>query len=299
MDEQTIEGSHSFQIGEAVRLGSIEKAIILKEITRMAAYKIRTKRDNIWVYYSASALAEKFPYMNSKSIQRWMQELVEEGELMTTVDNKMKYDKTKSYIPTQFSEFVNQKEQQVAQFDQQVAPDEQPIPPLSTPLSTPLSLASPKKKETFEEFMAEKNYEPYDFEDGEGTIHSTFISLEGSVLSVGKLKNYRLEYDKKFKVTGIEDWLHVKPVSPIDQVFRVFNNPASVQWVANKTQRKAAEELLKIMSVNDMKIVMEYVDQNRQDEYFPKVTSPYELLNKLSALKDKMSKKKKVFVGTV
>lgn len=138
IEEKTIDSQHSFLVEEALKLGSIEKAIILKEIRGMAAYKARTRKAP-WVFYSSTALEEKFPYMASDSVRRWMRELESSGELVSCVRNKNKYDKTKSYsVPKILSDFESkfgsmdeQDEQSSGQEDQLIGQISQPIPSLS------------------------------------------------------------------------------------------------------------------------------------------------------------------------
>jgi len=102
-NESLVEPTHSFIVEEAIRLGSIEKALILKEIRSMVIYKVRVNK-RPWVFYSANALERKFPYMSSRSIQRWLQELEENNELVSKVKNSTKYDKTKSYSLPEFKD---------------------------------------------------------------------------------------------------------------------------------------------------------------------------------------------------
>lgn len=134
MTEKQTEPAHSFLLEDVERYGSIEKALIVKELRSMQIYKMRNGGQG-WVYYSRSALAKKFPYMKSQSIGRWLDQLVDDGVLETTIQNKVKFDKTKSYrlkevIP------VAQNEQSVAQnnitddikVSSQSAQNEQTIP---------------------------------------------------------------------------------------------------------------------------------------------------------------------------
>ena len=92
--------SHSFLVSDVQKYGSIEKALLMEEIKQMSAYKIRNKKEG-WVYYSKSALAQKFPYLKERSISRWLLELEQAGFLKSRVKNKFKYDTTKSYFPTE------------------------------------------------------------------------------------------------------------------------------------------------------------------------------------------------------
>lgn len=103
--EQIITQNHSFAIADVFKYGSIEKALIMKEIKGMSLYKIRHDKSP-WIYYSSSALAEKFPYMKSASIKRWLRELKNTGFLETKIENKVKYDRTKSYLSVEIKKMV-------------------------------------------------------------------------------------------------------------------------------------------------------------------------------------------------
>lgn len=131
------ESTHSFEVKEAITLGSIEKALILKEVRRMAVYKVRVGKSP-WVYYSASALSEKFPYMNGRTIERWLKQLVDDGYLVSQIKNKHKYDQTKSYTLPQFKDSIPQIADSTPQNDQ-------PIPPLSYSSVTPLVVEEPRR----------------------------------------------------------------------------------------------------------------------------------------------------------
>jgi hypothetical protein len=132
-EEVLSEPTHSFEVDEAVRLGSVEKAILLKEIRRMAVYKVRAGKEP-WVFYSGKMLSEKFPYLPQRSVERWMRELEESGELVSSIKNKMRYDKTKSYTLPQFKSIVAQNGEWSAQ-------NGEPIPPLSTPITNTVANA--------------------------------------------------------------------------------------------------------------------------------------------------------------
>ncbi len=124
-------GTHSFNIEDVQKYGSIEKALIMKEIKSMSLYKLRNKKDG-WVYYSRNALAKKFPYMKANSIKRWMQELKKDSWLKTAIKNKFKYDKTKSYLPTELNEVETKIVPSIGQNDQPIGQNDQTIPPHST-----------------------------------------------------------------------------------------------------------------------------------------------------------------------
>lgn len=96
---------HSFMVEDAIKHG-MEKAIIIKHfrwsIERHLAsgthiHKHTDGKNYCWTYDSSAALGELFPYLNPKSIKRWLSELAEDGVLITGEFNKSPYDHTKWY----------------------------------------------------------------------------------------------------------------------------------------------------------------------------------------------------------
>lgn len=95
--------THSFDIQLASEIG-IEKALIMKELSSISAYKENNKLDErsgrYWVYYSSEALAKKFPYMKPSSIRRWMVELENDGYIESGRISVDKRDRVKWYYVT-------------------------------------------------------------------------------------------------------------------------------------------------------------------------------------------------------
>ena len=141
--------THSFNIADVEKYGSIEKALIIKEIRNMATYRIRHGKDG-WVYYSGQALSEKFTYMNPRSIRRWLKELEDDGHIKSEVRNKYKYDTTKSFLLTELSEVkdTTKNDTLVGQSNQRAGQSNQTRPSLSSSLSTKEYIAE-DENETF------------------------------------------------------------------------------------------------------------------------------------------------------
>ena len=134
--------THSFHLNDVKKFGSIEKALIMKEIKNMALYKLRNGKDG-WIYYSAQALSKKFCYMKRRSITRWLIELEKEGYLKSQRRNKHKYDLTKSYFVTELFELfetkpLGQNDPTSGQNDPTSGQNSPTRPSLSTSLSTTL-----------------------------------------------------------------------------------------------------------------------------------------------------------------
>lgn len=141
--------NHSFNISVATKLW-MQKAVILENII------FRRKKDcannhNLydgkhWIYNSARAFAVLFPYLNNKSIQRRLQELVVEWFLLKWVYNKSKFDKTARYSPTEklldmywiywVEQSTTQNEQPMDQGRQSMDQDEETIPVIITDIIT-------------------------------------------------------------------------------------------------------------------------------------------------------------------
>jgi hypothetical protein len=99
-EDQKESNNHSFDTVIAKHY-SIEKAILLKDLKYFCAYKLRNsqlKKGLPLVYYSSAALEGQYNYMSAKSIGRWLNDLIKDGILFTCVANKVKYDRTKSYL---------------------------------------------------------------------------------------------------------------------------------------------------------------------------------------------------------
>lgn len=92
---------HHFTISEAVKYGSIEKAVLLNNfrfwLDRNMANDMNLHDGYYWTYNSSKALNELFPYMSERSIRRYLDELEEEGILKSANYNKSKFDRTKWY----------------------------------------------------------------------------------------------------------------------------------------------------------------------------------------------------------
>jgi len=235
MDTKKIkEKSHSFEVEDVFKYGSIEKALIMKEIKQMSVYKLRHKKRG-WVYYSASALEEKFPYMKKRSILRWLDELIKDGHLLVRIKNKKKYDKTKSYLPAELKDFsdyfekkignsqneenVRQNDQSIRQNGVSISQNGEPIPSLSTTLST--SLSNNKGFVNFSNFHKEEEYsfinkQPIAEENTEKensvpireeirTSHSGFSHLMGKNNGKKRCSNCGQEFDEK-ELEQLDKW---------------------------------------------------------------------------------------------
>lgn len=100
MKPQRIGETHSFHIRVAEAVG-IEKALLLKEIYGWCHMNLAREKNVFdgfaFSYNPAKAFCEKFPYMNPKSVARWLKQLEKEEWICTANFNKMKYDRTKWY----------------------------------------------------------------------------------------------------------------------------------------------------------------------------------------------------------
>lgn len=96
---------HHFEIEDAVKYG-VEKAVLLYNIRYWVEknkandrnkHKHEDNKIYYWTFNSGSAFAKLFPYMNERSIRRWLQEMEDEGIIISGKFNKHNYDQTKWY----------------------------------------------------------------------------------------------------------------------------------------------------------------------------------------------------------
>ena len=90
-------GWEFFKISDALKYGSIEKALIMDYFKAISGSEPQDQ------YFSCPArqLAKRFPYMKSASIKRWLRELEGAGWLHSTQPHKKKMDSTKFYRITE------------------------------------------------------------------------------------------------------------------------------------------------------------------------------------------------------
>ncbi len=101
---------HHFNVEEAVKHG-VEKAIILNNL-RFWLEKNKANEKHIyndgavdeyyWTYNSSKAFAAIFPYINDRTIRRYLQEMEEDGIIISGIFNKHKYDQTKWYTMPEY-----------------------------------------------------------------------------------------------------------------------------------------------------------------------------------------------------
>lgn len=214
----------------------IQKAILLKELKRYCDYKVKNRQDIHgdlpWVFMSAQAFSELYPYMSQSSISRWLRDM-ESGGLIASTNklNKKKYDKTFWYTvnnsayqdlvhgidpdPDQLSKWsdyvlevpfllisqneksISQNGKCISQNGKWISQNERPIPPLSSPLSSPNDIYKEKTS----------------FELKQRIINLTGDSIENRMkcwlvyLDFFKTKDFQTQWE--FLTTGLEKIDHV------------------------------------------------------------------------------------------
>jgi hypothetical protein len=124
--------NHNFNVGEAIKY-NLEKSIILCNLRYwLDKNKANNKHiyqsevdDNyyIWTYNSGIAFEELFPYMKSKSILKWLDELKKDGVILTGNFNKVKYDRTNWYtIKDEY--FIKKGEKSISTTESSISPTE-------------------------------------------------------------------------------------------------------------------------------------------------------------------------------
>lgn len=128
--------NHSFNVEIATRLKSVEKAILIENLAFWLKKNSSNNRHyydgSYWSYNSSQSFSELFPYMNPKSISRWLRELEQAGIIKSGNYNKKKYDRTKWY--SIIDDDIN-KEYSMTHNEQRDTQNEQPIPDINTDIN--------------------------------------------------------------------------------------------------------------------------------------------------------------------
>ena len=78
-----------------------------------------------------------------------------------------------------------------------------------------------------------------------------------------------------------------KPKNQINEAIEILkplNEIAYTKWFANKTQRQNVELLLKKFTLEKLQQLVDFIIQYKHQEYFPTITTPYQLVDKLPAI---------------
>lgn len=95
---------HSFQVELAKHFG-LNKALLIDHILYWQEYNSKVNRNYndgaYWIYHTIKEFHELFPYLSEKQISKALEDLVEDGLLITGNYNKISYDRTKWYSITE------------------------------------------------------------------------------------------------------------------------------------------------------------------------------------------------------
>ncbi len=175
-----IDNNHSFSPAIAKET-SVQKAILLKEIGGWCEHNYENdknidKEGLAWVFMSVgeknregspkNCFAKKFFYMPKSSIYRWLDELEKDEWIYTKVENKKKYDKTKSYRLNveKYNMTISQNERRNSQNEKSISQNERPIHSLNNSISNNINikeekfLSSLEAKKLLDEWLADDNH---------------------------------------------------------------------------------------------------------------------------------------------
>lgn len=139
--------NHSFNVEVAIKYGMLE-AVILEHlnfwIAKNRANEVNFYDGYYWTYSSTKALAELFPYASQKTISRTLHHLKDEGLVLFGNYNKSAYDRTMWYALTEKGDSILRNEEfdlsksqmESPERENQSAGNVQPIPDISTDIST-------------------------------------------------------------------------------------------------------------------------------------------------------------------
>jgi DNA-binding HxlR family transcriptional regulator len=191
---------HHFEIEDAVKYG-VEKAILLYNLKywvekNKANRKNKHKHSNgveyYWTFNSGSAFGELFPYMNERSIRRWLQELEEEGVIISNEFNTHNYDRTKWYSLPKYAIALDKMTNGVTENDQ-------PIPDINTDKKHSLLSDESDKTEINEylKFPLPPDWSDDSFVDSDGTFIPRFTDNFGRPIKQSEITSLRNQFKAK------------------------------------------------------------------------------------------------------
>lgn len=150
--------NHSFSIEDAKKHG-VEKALIINHFR----FFLKCHQSNgthqydgyTWAYNTAKSLNELMPYLNTKSIQRWLVELEQDGILKSGNYNKLGIDKTKWYTMPEFA--ITQKVTPITQNEESKTQNE-----VTIPIHTTIQTTSKREKSAPAIFTPNDYYRAWD-----------------------------------------------------------------------------------------------------------------------------------------
>lgn len=192
---------HNFDTENAKKYGILEAVLISNFefwIAKNQANGTNFFDEKYWVYNSARALTELFPYASEQQIKRALQHLKENNVLITGNYNKSSYDKTLWYtFSDEYLSIVQSKTIDSSNLTNRETDIDQPIPDnktdnIITPLISPQGETPVEdKKIHFAEFVAMTNAE-----------HEKLCSTYGKEFTdqcIEVLDNYKGSKGKKYK----------------------------------------------------------------------------------------------------
>lgn len=141
------------------------------------------------------------------------------------------------------------------------------------------------EKMSYKDYMNQKGYLPCEVEDKDGNVISWWQDEKGVSLSLGAEKKFKNEYENQGRHLQEKKEWDFKTPQNVKDIFDLFDNPASITWLNNSTQKKAATELLKYSTYGEIKILVKKAKEIITEQFAPKISSPYDLLTKMEKLK--------------
>jgi len=201
--------THSFNVELAKKVG-IEKSILLGHLVfYLEAVKANNRESSIfekdgikyyWTYMTSKAFKEIYSYMEASSIARWLNELEEDGYLISSKSfNKYHYDKTKWYTTPGFAiqNTISQNEKDISQNEKDISQNEKPIPvSISSSISESFFYASSEKSEHRDETSNEKKNE-----DSKGSAVSQRQDTHSDTIPEPKATNH---LERKIFLSDVE-----------------------------------------------------------------------------------------------
>tara|TARA_R110002126_G_scaffold77229_2_gene192654 strand:- start:3451 stop:4299 length:849 start_codon:yes stop_codon:yes gene_type:complete len=229
---------HSFDIHLAKQLGSVELAILVHHFAYWVDYNTRSKKNyhdgKFWTYQTIGEIANHFPYLSKKQVERYMKKLTDQNILVKGNYNKTKFDRTVWY--TFSDEWSNRREKPISRNREM----EEPEPGNQSPdIGTPI----PHTK-TYTKTHTNKEYSSDPKIRSEQRADFFFSSSSGKFEGITEKDkaSWKIAYpaiDMERETIKAEQWLKSNPSKAKKKLWRKF----LVGWFSranDKTENQAA-----------------------------------------------------------
>ncbi len=268
---------HTFDIDIATELKSAELAILVHHFQYWVSYNSRMNRNfhdgKFWTYSTLKELAEHFPYLSTKQIERLMNKMIDKGILQKGNYNKTPFDRTVWYTFTDNwyarlgKSISRNREMENLESGNPNHEIGTPIPHTKTDTKTNNNKYSSdqKNEDTISRNDDNSSYSHSSFEQRADIYFSSSGKFEN--ITESDLEQWKAAYpdiDIEREIAKAQQWLLAHPSKAKKKLWRKF----LIGWFARANDTAENKKAYRSQNVNAK------VDRRTRDKYGNPVSSP-------------------------